>query len=66
MTTVTAVPRRPVVLIILDGYGVNPSKQNNAVFEAPTPHLDEYFSHYPQGNFHFIGHENYCWFTFFS
>lgn len=40
-------PRRPVVLIILDGFGVNPSKQNNAVYLAKTPRLDEYFSHYP-------------------
>jgi len=47
MATITGVPRRPVILVILDGFGVNPSKQNNAVFEAPTPKLDEYFAHYP-------------------
>jgi len=47
MLTVSGVPRRPVILIILDGVGVNPSKDNNAVIEAPTPRLDEYFSHYP-------------------
>jgi len=38
------VPRRPTVLIILDGFGVNPSRINNAVQEANTPRLDEYFS----------------------
>ncbi len=47
MSTITGVPRRPVVLIIMDGVGVNPGKQNNAVLEAPTPNLDNYFSHYP-------------------
>lgn len=47
MATITGVPRRPVILVILDGFGVNPAKQNNAVYEAPTPSLDEYFAHYP-------------------
>lgn len=37
-------PRRPTLLIILDGFGVNPSRLNNAVQEARTPRLDEYFS----------------------
>lgn len=40
-------PRRPVVLIILDGFGSNPSKLNNAIEAASTPNLDAYFSHYP-------------------
>ena len=35
------------MLIILDGIGVNPSKANNAVLQATTPRLDEYFSKYP-------------------
>ena len=39
-----SVPRRPSILIILDGFGVNPSRLNNAVVEANTPRLDEYFS----------------------
>ncbi|NNL07249.1 MAG: 2,3-bisphosphoglycerate-independent phosphoglycerate mutase, partial [Gammaproteobacteria bacterium] len=38
------VPRRPTLLIILDGFGVNPSRINNAVQQARTPRLDEYFS----------------------
>jgi 2,3-bisphosphoglycerate-independent phosphoglycerate mutase len=38
------VPRRPTLLVILDGFGVNPSRINNAVQEANTPRLDEYFS----------------------
>jgi len=39
-----SVPRRPTILIILDGFGVNPSRINNAVQEAVTPCLDQYFS----------------------
>jgi 2,3-bisphosphoglycerate-independent phosphoglycerate mutase len=41
------VPRRPVILIILDGFGVNPSKVNNAIAQANTPNLDNYFARYP-------------------
>jgi 2,3-bisphosphoglycerate-independent phosphoglycerate mutase len=39
-------PRRPVVLIILDGFGGNPSKINNGIAEAATPRFNEYFSRY--------------------
>ena len=39
--------RKRVALVILDGFGVNPSKANNAVLRARTPRLDEYFSRYP-------------------
>ncbi len=39
-------PRRPVVLIILDGFGANPAKVNNGIAEANTPRFDEYFSRY--------------------
>ncbi len=40
------VPRRNTMLVILDGYGLNPSKENNAVHEANTPNLDRYFAKY--------------------
>jgi len=40
-------PRRPVLLVILDGFGINPSNLNNAVAQAHTPRLDHYFSRYP-------------------
>jgi 2,3-bisphosphoglycerate-independent phosphoglycerate mutase len=39
-------PRRPVLLIILDGFGANPSKVNNGIVEAHTPRFDDYYSHY--------------------
>ena len=35
------------ILIILDGYGVNDEADNNAVTQAHTPRLDEYFYKYP-------------------
>ncbi|MGQ9660107.1 MAG: 2,3-bisphosphoglycerate-independent phosphoglycerate mutase [Thermochromatium sp.] len=41
------VPRRPVVLIILDGFGLNPAKANNAIVLAHTPNLDRYFATNP-------------------
>ena len=36
-----------VVLVILDGYGINSNKLKNAVKEAHTPHLDHLFKNYP-------------------
>ncbi|MFK7854148.1 MAG: 2,3-bisphosphoglycerate-independent phosphoglycerate mutase [Granulosicoccus sp.] len=47
MTDVKRPPRRPVLLIIMDGIGVNPSKLNNAVAIAKTPNLDRIYSSYP-------------------
>ncbi len=47
MLTISGVPRKPVVLVILDGFGTNPSKTNNAVAQATTTSLDNYFSRYP-------------------
>lgn len=38
--------RNRAMLLILDGFGTNPSKANNAVLQAKTPKLDEYFSSY--------------------
>jgi len=39
--------RSPVLLIIMDGIGVNPSKTNNAVALADTPNLDQLLSSNP-------------------
>ena len=47
MTTQAVALRRKAILIILDGFGVNPSKKYNAVYEADTPNLDSYFGRYP-------------------
>ena len=39
--------RRPVLLIILDGFGLNPNRLHNGWALARTPHLDEYFASNP-------------------
>ncbi len=39
--------KKPVVLMILDGYGLNDKKDHNAVAEAKTPVIDELMSKYP-------------------
>lgn len=41
------VPGKPCLLVIMDGFGCNPSKENNAVYEANTPNINRYFSEYP-------------------
>ncbi|MEJ2630192.1 MAG: 2,3-bisphosphoglycerate-independent phosphoglycerate mutase [Acidihalobacter sp.] len=46
MSAEQIVPRRRALLVILDGFGLNPSKENNAVVEAHTPRLDDYFAHH--------------------
>lgn len=38
---------RPVALIILDGWGINPDCSANAVCQARTPHLDALAANYP-------------------
>ena len=39
--------RKPVVLMILDGWGYSPIEQDNAISAAKTPNLDNYTSKYP-------------------
>ena len=39
--------RRPTMLMIMDGYGINPRKEGNAIEAANKPHLDEIFAKYP-------------------
>ncbi len=38
---------RPTMLMILDGYGINPRKEGNAIAAANKPALDEIFATYP-------------------
>lgn len=42
--------RKPTVLMILDGYGINDKSYGNAIKEANTPNLDSYFEKYPYVN----------------
>ncbi len=39
--------KKPLALIILDGFGYNPNKAGNAIEAAATPHLDKLFAQYP-------------------
>ncbi|MFW5631152.1 MAG: 2,3-bisphosphoglycerate-independent phosphoglycerate mutase [Acetivibrio ethanolgignens] len=39
--------KKPTVLMILDGFGLNEKHQANAVYEAKTPVLDKLMSEYP-------------------
>ena len=39
--------KRPTVLMILDGYGLNPVKEHNAVAMANTPVMDRLMKEYP-------------------
>ena len=41
------ISRKPSMLMILDGFGINSRKEGNAVAEAKTPNLDRIFSTYP-------------------
>ncbi|HUV23501.1 MAG TPA: 2,3-bisphosphoglycerate-independent phosphoglycerate mutase [Gammaproteobacteria bacterium] len=47
MTSQTGAPRRPTLLCILDGFGLNPDPTHNAVALARTPNFDRYFDRYP-------------------
>ena len=40
---------RPIVLIILDGWGIGEDDAHNSIFLADTPHLDHYLANYPNG-----------------
>jgi len=46
MNELASPPRRPVLLIIMDGIGVNPSKLDNAVALASTPNLDRIYANH--------------------
>ena len=39
--------KRPLVLAIMDGFGINPEQKGNAIAAANTPNLDRYFKEYP-------------------
>lgn len=39
--------KKPVILIIMDGYGIRKETHGNAIAKAKKPNLDRYFSTYP-------------------
>jgi 2,3-bisphosphoglycerate-independent phosphoglycerate mutase len=40
-------PKHPLLLMILDGWGINPQRENNAVAQARTPNMDRLCAEYP-------------------
>ena len=47
MSSQSATPGRPTLLVILDGFGINPDPTYNGIVRANTPNFDRYFSSYP-------------------
>ena len=46
---------QPVVLVILDGFGINPRKEYNAIANANTPNLDALLRDYPNSRLSMSG-----------
>ena len=42
------ITKRPMMLMILDGFGLNPKQEGNAIAAAHTPNLDKIFASYPK------------------
>lgn len=49
MFTVSNIIQKPVVLVILDGWGVNDVREHNAIALAQTPYFDHLWRDYPHG-----------------
>ena len=47
--------RPPVILVILDGFGINPRKEGNAIANASTPNLDALLKEYPNSRLSMSG-----------
>ena len=39
--------KKPLLLCIMDGFGINKPYEGNAIYNANTPNLDKFFSEYP-------------------
>lgn len=48
---------QPLVLLILDGFGLSPTLDGNAVYGTPTPNFDALLSQYPFASLHASGEE---------
>ena len=47
--------RQPVILIILDGFGINPRKEGNAIANASMPNMDKLLRTYPNASLSMSG-----------
>ena len=45
----------PVILVILDGFGINPRKKGNAIANASMPNMDALKKHYPTSSLSMSG-----------
>jgi len=52
----TTTIKHPLMLVILDGWGINPSPENNAIAQARTPHYDAWLKAYPHAAIDASGH----------
>ncbi len=48
--------KKPLILIILDGWGINESPENNAIAQARTPNYDAWLRDYPNAALDASGH----------
>jgi 2,3-bisphosphoglycerate-independent phosphoglycerate mutase len=48
---------QPVILVILDGFGINPRKEGNAIANASMPHLDRLLRQYPSSSLSMSGRD---------
>ena len=39
--------KKPIALIIMDGFGINPNTEGNAIAAAKKPNLDKFMATYP-------------------
>jgi len=49
--------QRPLVLVILDGWGLSPEVEGNAILSAETPFFDSLISQFPYASLHASGEE---------
>lgn len=47
--------QRPLILIVLDGWGVHPHREGNAIAQASTPNMDSFAGHYPSSTISISG-----------
>lgn len=48
---------KPIVLVILDGWGLSPDLTGNAIYNTPTPNYDKLLSIFPSTTLHASGEE---------
>lgn len=53
----TSPPPRPLIVVILDGWGISFIREGNAIMAADTPHMDSYAYYYPSAAVHAGGIE---------